>query len=282
MLLAPSGILACRSLVGSQVGIDVLENGGTALDGALAAWAVELAGQGDPVLEQRSRLTLLISPELGDGGYFTAHGWNVDIADSFPQVAAWLLRFGSRSLYDLARPAAGYAGRGLPTAGGLRTSPRLHELLSNLEQVSQRPTEWAAAEPVLVHGWRAVHIQVKGGSNATRAADGVGPIACLAIDHRGLAVALAMTTEATDGVGLSMAGRDGSVMAAAELGGSRGLPAVTAAVLNRNDGNGAIRETAEAKAPTETAHLMAVAADAMNGVLVGLVDPVQVGRVAAY
>jgi hypothetical protein len=102
-ILAPNGLVVSGSMPASQAGIDVLENGGTAIDATVAALAA-----GVVVAESPPNGKWALSGMIVDGFEARPELFSWMGTDLSEVLAAWhsaLTRLGSRSLYDLVRPA---------------------------------------------------------------------------------------------------------------------------------------------------------------------------------
>jgi gamma-glutamyltranspeptidase/glutathione hydrolase len=143
----PNGMVAASHYLAAEVGVDVLENGGTAVDAAVAAAAVlcvvypHCTGIGGDLLaivwpDQSERpigldasggvptsaLTELSAGERPAHSLVSVSNLRPYIPAAPGVVAGWVAlldRFGTRSLYDLLIPAEEYAQHGVPVAAHL-------------------------------------------------------------------------------------------------------------------------------------------------------------------
>lgn len=156
---APRAMVASVNPLASSVGLQVLQQGGNAVDAAVAAGAVltvvePWSGQlgGDAFMLIRSGSTGQVTAVNGSGGApFAAtleryrqlgqipeSGW---LAATVPgMVDAWqvaLERFGSRSLGELLEPAIGYAEHGFPiTARQARTNSAMASVAAGFRETA--------------------------------------------------------------------------------------------------------------------------------------------------
>lgn len=141
-LYAPNGLIIGEGALAAEIGVDVLQNGGTAVDAIVATLGVGL------VEGYWSRDPMLLSGIVdmpAEPQPLSIRSTARNLHQLLAVLQTVLLSFGSRSLYDLLRPATSYIRVGLP---GKRPSRQDEERALAFER-----SEWIEPLPEPV-GWR--------------------------------------------------------------------------------------------------------------------------------
>jgi len=293
-LYGPNGALVSASAHGSQAGIDVLRNGGTAMDAAVAAFWVDAAHHGR--LESKS-LAVIVWPRLDSPALGVTAPAGTD--ERVETICLALLRdHGSRSLYDLQRSAAALRQSSRPpVARALRPlppSPDAPSPTAGAEQPagtvsaegrrSKTEVDWRHPRETEIDSIRTRTIEPVAVGNAASAVptgkSAESPAAVLAVDHRGMVVALSLGPSAHEQI--AIASTDDWVIAfGADHSTQTELTPILDCLRKGDRPLGpSLQSVIESRSTNGVLHALAV--DLRNGLIIACADPAGSSAAAVY
>ncbi|HZT96246.1 MAG TPA: hypothetical protein VFB34_05360 [Chloroflexota bacterium] len=143
-LLAPNGAVTTPLPAASQAGIDVLQNGGSATDAAIAALSVQLTARADMVDRQPLLDVLVWDPARAALSGLRSASGDIELRLT---ISAILKRFGCRSFSDLSAPAVAYARKRLLLGRPESPENAAHLWLTSDKPLTEPPaTNWCDVE----------------------------------------------------------------------------------------------------------------------------------------